>query len=59
MLFLLKLLQQGAVSAVPLFTINFYGWDVGGVGLFMAGMSLAMLPLNFSVAAIASMVRHP
>jgi hypothetical protein len=57
MLFLLKLLQQGAVSAVPLFTIHFYGWDMSGVGLFMAGMSLAMLPLNFSVAAVASMVR--
>ena len=57
MLFLLKLLQQGSVSAVPLFTMSFYGWDMSTVGLFMAAMSLAMLPLNFSVAAITAVVR--
>jgi hypothetical protein len=57
MLFLLKLLQQGSVSAVPLFTIEFYHWDMSTVGLFMAAMSLAMLPLNFSVAALTPLVR--
>ena len=58
MLFLLKLLQQGSVSATPLFAGEFFGWDKSAVGLFMAGMSLAMLPLNLSVASMTTLVRH-
>ena len=57
MLFLLKLLQQGAVSSTPLFAGHFFGWDKSAVGLFMGGMSLAMLPVSFSVAAMTRLVR--
>ena len=57
MLFLLKLLQQGAVSSTPLFAGQFFGWDKSAVGLFMGGMSLAMLPVSFSVAAMTRLVR--
>eukprot|EP00892_Ulva_mutabilis_P003282 jgi/Ulvmu1/1325/UM011_0053.1 len=56
MLFLLKLLQQGSVSAVPVFTGDFYGWQQGTVGLFMTALSLAMIPVNFSVAALATLL---
>jgi hypothetical protein len=56
-LFLLKLLQQGAVSSAPLLTESFYGWSESTVGLFMAAMSMAMLPVNFSVAAMTAVVR--
>lgn len=59
MLFLLKLLQQGSVSAVPVFTEAFYHWHEGSVGLFMTAVSLAMIPVNFSVAALATLVRRP
>lgn len=59
MLFLLKLLQQGSVSAVPVFTEDFYGWRAGAVGLFMTATSLAMIPVNFSVAGLATLVRPP
>jgi hypothetical protein len=42
MLFLLKLLQQTTVSAVPVFTGDFYGWSESDVSLFMTALSLAM-----------------
>lgn len=57
-LFVLKLVQQGTVSTIPLFTMDFYAWDQGQVGLFMTFLSLSTIPINFSIAAITAVVRY-
>ena len=55
-LFTLKTIQQGTLSSIPEFTHQFYKWRTSYIGGFLAVISLAMLPLNFGVAWVASFV---
>lgn len=57
MLFLLKLLQQTTVSAVPVFTGDFYGWRERDVSLFMTAMSLAMFFVTVAATLGNGLVR--
>lgn len=56
-LFLLKLLQQTTVSAVPVFTGDFYGWRESDVSLFMTAMSLAMFFVTIAATLGNGLVR--
>eukprot|EP00216_Chloropicon_sp_CCMP2111_P001757 CAMPEP_0198240682 /NCGR_PEP_ID=MMETSP1446-20131203/5714_1 /TAXON_ID=1461542 ORGANISM="Unidentified sp, Strain CCMP2111" /NCGR_SAMPLE_ID=MMETSP1446 /ASSEMBLY_ACC=CAM_ASM_001112 /LENGTH=750 /DNA_ID=CAMNT_0043923429 /DNA_START=160 /DNA_END=2412 /DNA_ORIENTATION=+ len=55
-LFALKFLQQGMLSSVPVVTDPFYNWKSTLVGLFLAFLSLSMLPVNFLLALLSSFI---
>lgn len=57
MLFLLKLLQQTTVSAVPVFTGDFYQWRERDVSLFMTALSLAMFFVTIAATLGNGLVR--
>lgn len=56
LLFVLKLQQQSAVSSVPFFT-GPYGWEESGVGLFLAVMGIAVIPLNILMGALSRFMK--
>ena len=55
-LFALKLMQQGVISSVPEFTDHFYHWSSSIIGVYLSTISLAVLPVNFLVAIISSLI---
>jgi hypothetical protein len=55
-LFALKLMQQGVISSVPEFTDHFYHWSSSIIGVYLSTISLAVLPVNFLVAIVSSLI---
>ncbi|CAD7694892.1 unnamed protein product [Ostreobium quekettii] len=52
LLFLLKVLQQGAVSSFPIYG-DHYQWTDKQIGMFLAAMGIFVLPVNFFVGALS------
>lgn len=55
-LFSLKFEQQGAVSSVPYFTQE-YGWNDSTVGLFLALMGVAVIPVNIFMGGASKYIK--
>ena len=55
-LFLVKLVQQGFLSSLSIFTINLYGWSTSQSGLTLAVYGFALIPLNVVVGKASNSV---
>ena len=55
-LFLAKLLQQGFLSSLSVFTIKLYGWSSSQSGLTLAAYGFTLIPLNLAVGKASNTV---
>ena len=55
-LFLVKLVQQGFLSSMSIFTSKLYGWSSSQSGLTLAVYGFALIPLNIVVGKLSNKV---
>ena len=55
-LFLVKLVQQGFLSSLSVFTIKLYGWSSSQSGLTLAAYGFTLIPLNLAVGKASNSV---
>ncbi|KAL0025314.1 hypothetical protein WJX79_004533 [Trebouxia sp. C0005] len=55
-LFLVKLVQQGFLSSLSVFTIKLYGWSSSQSGLTLAAYGFTLIPLNLAVGKASNTI---
>ena len=51
--FVLKLVQEGLLTATPLLTNLYFGWGTEQSGTFLAVLGCLILPLNFLIGSLS------